>query len=277
MELSGQAVFLTGGARGIGRGVVEALLEKGAKVLFCDVRAEAGKAAETELRQKFGADRVFFQECDVADGESLKAAFDAAVSQFGAVDICINNAAILNESAWEKTIQINLNGLIRGTQLAMEHMRRDRGGRGGLIINVGSNLGFSPSHWAPVYVATKHAVIGFTASWAKNPKTREMGIRWKCFCPNATDTPIVQVQEGMVHELEEFQREVPKVFMRVEDTVAEFMKVAQDQDIDEVTYYVNKDGASRYVRRQLVDSDGFSNPVTVDNLLPAPDKNETEG
>ncbi|KAK7465159.1 hypothetical protein BaRGS_00037662, partial [Batillaria attramentaria] len=85
MDLSGKGVFLTGGARGLGRGMTEALLSKGAK--------------------------------------------------FGAVDICINNAGIIDERVWEKMFAVNTVAQIRGSQLALDHMRRDRGGRGGLIIN----------------------------------------------------------------------------------------------------------------------------------------------
>nr|KAG5687517.1 hypothetical protein BaRGS_027302 [Batillaria attramentaria] len=117
MELAGKGVFLTGGARGFGRGMVEALLEKGAKVMFCDVKAELGLATESELRKRHGVDNVIFRQCDVSDASQLKAAFEAAVSKFGAVDICVNNAAILDERVWEKMMEIN--SLLVQTDLKM--------------------------------------------------------------------------------------------------------------------------------------------------------------
>ncbi|KAK7465896.1 hypothetical protein BaRGS_00037548 [Batillaria attramentaria] len=117
MELYGKGVFLTGGARGLGRGMTEALLSKGAKVLFCDILTDAGKSAEAELQAKYGADN------------------------FGAVDICVNNAGIMDERVLERMVAVNMVAKIRGSQLALDHMRRDRGGRGGLIINMVSTTG----------------------------------------------------------------------------------------------------------------------------------------
>nr|KAG5693340.1 hypothetical protein BaRGS_017633 [Batillaria attramentaria] len=107
------------------------------KVFFCDIIEDLGKATATELQKKYG-DRVSFRLCDVSDSKDLTDAFEAAVSTFGAVDICVNNAGIANEGIWDKMIAINQVGEIRGSLLAYEHMRRDKGGRGGVIINVAS-------------------------------------------------------------------------------------------------------------------------------------------
>nr|KAG5689895.1 hypothetical protein BaRGS_023643 [Batillaria attramentaria] len=96
----------------------------------------------------------------------MYAAFQAAVTKFGAVDICVNNAGIVHETLWEKMIAVNMTAVIRGSQLALEHMRRDRGGRGGIIVNTASIAGLGPYSSIPVYAATKHAVVGFTTSWA---------------------------------------------------------------------------------------------------------------
>ncbi|KAK7491388.1 hypothetical protein BaRGS_00017366 [Batillaria attramentaria] len=258
MDPCGKGVFLTGGARGIGRGLMEALLSKGAKVMFCDVRVETGKATEAELQQKFGADNVFFRECDVTD------------SGFGAVDICVNNAGILDESNWEKTIEVNLTAQIRGSQLALDHMRRDRGGRGGLIINTVSGIVALSVHFCPVYMATKHGMIGFMTSWAKNPKMKDMGVRWRCFCPALTDTDLLKeandADSGKVEDFNAYQAlcSVEGAVMSVDETAQEFLKLFQDQDSDDAIFLVRHNGASGYVRRQLVDSDGVSNIVTVD-------------
>nr|KAG5687614.1 hypothetical protein BaRGS_023336 [Batillaria attramentaria] len=77
------------------------------QVLFCDLAADLGKAAEADLQKQYGADNVVFRQYDVADGDQLKAAFEAAVSKFGAVDICVNNAGIMDERVWEKMLAIN--------------------------------------------------------------------------------------------------------------------------------------------------------------------------
>ncbi|XP_025078098.1 15-hydroxyprostaglandin dehydrogenase [NAD(+)]-like [Pomacea canaliculata] len=108
MDPRGKGVFLTGGAQGLGRGIVEELLSLGAKVLFCDVDVERGRATESELQTQYGADVVFFQPADVSDDEQHKAAFRAAVSQFGAVELCVNNAGIVDEKNWEKVLAVNV-------------------------------------------------------------------------------------------------------------------------------------------------------------------------
>ncbi|XP_076451652.1 15-hydroxyprostaglandin dehydrogenase [NAD(+)]-like [Babylonia areolata] len=203
MDLSGRGVFLTGGAQGIGRCVTAALLEKGAKVLFCDINAEVGKATEEELQKQHGADNVAFVQCDVTDADQLKAAFESAVSKFGAVEICANNAGILDERIWEKMLTVNTTAQIRGSQLAFEHMRRDKGGRGGVIINTASAAGLSRFYWFPVYVASKHAVVGYTTSCAADPDMPALGVRWCCLCPKVINTPMMDVKEGSVKNFQE--------------------------------------------------------------------------
>nr|KAG5687519.1 hypothetical protein BaRGS_027304 [Batillaria attramentaria] len=136
--------------------------------------------------------RLIDLRTDVTDAEELKAAFDAAVSKFGAVDICINNAGIIDERVWEKMFAVNTVAQIRGSQLALDHMRRDRGGRGGLIINTVSVSGL------------------------------------------------------------------------VSDLIEGFMKMILDQDSTDVIFEVKKPAKGVFRKRQVVDSDGVSNPVTVD-------------
>ncbi|KAK7478672.1 hypothetical protein BaRGS_00030057, partial [Batillaria attramentaria] len=190
MDLEGKGVFLTGGGRGVGRAMVEALLDKGARVLFCEINEDTGRATVTELQATYG-DRVLFKLCDVSDSKQLTEAFQAAVSAFGAVDICVNNAAIANESSWEAMIAVNQTAQIRGSLLAYEHMRRDKGGRGGVIINVASMSGlFYASFRDPVYTATKHAMVAFTSCMGENPENSSRGVRWGCLCTMAVDTPL---------------------------------------------------------------------------------------
>ncbi|PVD19627.1 hypothetical protein C0Q70_20117 [Pomacea canaliculata] len=125
-----------------------------------------GGPQSLSYKHNMAPDVVFFHPADVSDGEQHKAAFGIAVSKFETVDICVNNAGILKESNWEKLMAINVGAVIRGSLLALEHMRCDRGGRGGVIINVASIVGLTVTPVSPTYCASKHAVIGFTTSWA---------------------------------------------------------------------------------------------------------------
>ncbi|XP_070179138.1 15-hydroxyprostaglandin dehydrogenase [NAD(+)]-like [Littorina saxatilis] len=191
MELRGKGVFITGAATGIGRALLPSLLDRGARVLFCDVNEEAGRRARDELLLKYGESDVIFMQCDVSDAKQLTEAFQRAVNEFRAVEICINNAAIMDERVWEKMIDINQVGVIRGSNLALEHMRRDKGGRGGVIINTASVNGLYYGQWMfPVYMCTKKAIVGFTTSWANSPEQEQHGVRWGVVCPDGTATPL---------------------------------------------------------------------------------------
>ncbi|KAK7116855.1 hypothetical protein V1264_002463 [Littorina saxatilis] len=266
MELSGRGVFLTGGAQGIGRAITTALLDKGAKVLFCDVNADIGKATEAELQKQCGADNVMFQQCDVTNADQLKAAFDQAVTKFGAVEICCNNAGIMDETIWEKMLAINTTAQIRGSQIALDHMRRDKGGRGGVIVNTVSIAGLIPCHWFPAYCASKHAVVGYTTSWARNPMAGAMGVRWCCLCPVSVNTDMMtSLQEDQIFDMDNFRERAADTMLQPEEVVQAFMRLVEDSDNNGAILEVWRGKGATYRKRQLVDMDGVSNPMVVDN------------
>ncbi|XP_076465266.1 15-hydroxyprostaglandin dehydrogenase [NAD(+)]-like isoform X2 [Babylonia areolata] len=265
MDLSGRGVFLTGGAQGIGRCIAAALLGKGARVLFCDVNPDVGKATEEELQKQYGADNVAFVQCDVTNADQLKAAFDAAVSKFGAVEICANNAGIMNEKIWEKMIAINTTAQIRGSQLAFEHMRRDKGGRGGVIVNTVSVAGLNRHYWLPVYVASKHAMIGYTTSCAADPDIVAQGVRWCCLCPVPVNTALLDFKGGEVKNDQELTKIMEPLKIQPEDVATAFLKLVQDVDNNGKILVAGRQ--AMYRQRMLVDEDGASNPVVVDTPL----------
>ncbi|XP_025078026.1 15-hydroxyprostaglandin dehydrogenase [NAD(+)]-like [Pomacea canaliculata] len=269
MEIAGKGVFLTGGARGIGRKLIEALLAKGAKVFFCDINESVGRETESELRKQYGDDRVIFQQCDVTNADQFKATFDMAVSKFGAVDVCCNNAGIMDESVPEKMIAINTTAQIRGSQLALEHMRRDRGGRGGVIVSTVSVAGLVSSYNIPVYVASKHAMIGYMQSMAISVHQKEQGVRWCCLCPSGVNTDLMALKEGQAIEKDIFLAIVDAFgWLEPEDVAGAFIRLLQDENNNGAIMEVSqkfKDG--RYRKRMLVDEDGISDPVPVDKAL----------
>ncbi|XP_073698868.1 15-hydroxyprostaglandin dehydrogenase [NAD(+)] isoform X2 [Garra rufa] len=166
MSLHGKVALVTGGAQGIGRAVVEHLLESGAKVALVDLNQSVGEECKSDLDGKFGEDNCIFIQCDVTDAGKLRDAFQNTVEKFGRLDIVINNAGINNEKDWEKTIEVNLTSVIQGTYLALEHMSKEYEKEGGVIINVSSMAAFLHSPHQPVYTATKHGVIGFSRAIA---------------------------------------------------------------------------------------------------------------
>lgn len=190
MALGGKIALVTGAAMGIGRAMTEELLSHGAKVALLDVNTESGKTLVQELETKFGKGKVLFLECNVQSEEQVKAAFQKTVQTFGGIDIVCNNAGILNEKDWEKTVSINLLGLIRVSYLALDHMSLKSGGRGGIIVHTASLAGLGPLPCCPVYTATKHGVVGFTRAMALASLASEFGVRFNALCPGFVNTDL---------------------------------------------------------------------------------------
>ncbi|XP_036372782.1 15-hydroxyprostaglandin dehydrogenase [NAD(+)] [Megalops cyprinoides] len=192
MALQGKVALITGGAQGIGRAVAEALLRNESKVALVDLNKQVGEECKKVFDQDFGEGNCIFIQCDVTDRGKLKEAFESTVEKFGKLDIVINNAGINNEKNWEKTIEVNLTSVIKGTYLALDHMSKEHGKEGGVIINVSSMAAFLSSPHQPVYTATKHGVIGFTRAMADAAEQEDYGVRINALCPAFVDTPLLQ-------------------------------------------------------------------------------------
>ncbi|KAF3705571.1 15-hydroxyprostaglandin dehydrogenase [NAD(+)] [Channa argus] len=191
MALSGKIAVVTGAAMGIGKAITEILLQNGATVALLDVNEPAAKALMDELQNKNEKDRALFLKCDVESEEQIQAAFQKTIETFGRVDILCNNAGIVDETNWKKTISINLEAVISGTYLALEHMNKMTGGQGGVIVNTASMTGVYPVQGCPVYTATKHGVVGFTRAMAINSTASGYGIRLNAICPGPVKTELL--------------------------------------------------------------------------------------
>ncbi|XP_032389548.1 15-hydroxyprostaglandin dehydrogenase [NAD(+)] [Etheostoma spectabile] len=190
MALNGKVAVVTGAAAGIGKAITEILLKNGAKVAFLDVNETAGKSLKETLDKEYGQERTLFLTCNVESEEQIKAAFQKTVENFRGFDILCNNAGILNETTWKKMVSINLVGVISGTYLALEHMSKLSGGRGGVIVNTASMAGLGPLLSCPVYTATKHGVIGFTRAMAAASTASGYGVRFNACCPGFVQTDL---------------------------------------------------------------------------------------
>lgn len=230
---------MTGGAQGIGRAVVQSLLRSSAKVTVVDLNKTCGEECQAHLDAEFGEGNCTFIQCDVSDGDSLKGAFQRTVDEFGRLDIVINNAGINNEKNWEKTIQVNLTSVIKGTYLALEHMSKEYGNEGGTIINVSSMAAFLHSPHQPVYTATKHGVIGFTRAMADASTEGNYGVRINVLCPAFVDTPLllsVEHEENMgkfVKFKDDFKRTMHKFGVLQPSLIAEgMMRLIMDSSLN---------------------------------------------
>uniref|UniRef100_A0A3Q2PWW8 15-hydroxyprostaglandin dehydrogenase [NAD(+)] n=1 Tax=Fundulus heteroclitus TaxID=8078 RepID=A0A3Q2PWW8_FUNHE len=191
MALVGKSAVVTGAAAGIGRAVVEILLQNGAKVAMLDINVTAGASSLESLKRQYGAEKALFLKCDVESEEQIKDAFRKTTETFGGIDILCNNAGILNEATWEKTISINLMSVIRGTYMALEQMNKLKGGRGGVIVNTASMAGIGPFLSCPAYTASKHGVVGFTRAMAAASDVSGYGVRFNAVCPGFVETELL--------------------------------------------------------------------------------------
>ncbi|XP_069687826.1 15-hydroxyprostaglandin dehydrogenase [NAD(+)]-like [Periplaneta americana] len=200
MDIKGKTALVTGGATGIGLEYVKELLKNGAQnVAVADLDARKGENSVKELEAEHGKGRVIFIKTDVTKTDELEEAFKKTYSTFKALDIVINNAGILDDGRWELMIAINVNAVVRGTLLGFQYMGKDKGGKGGVVVNIASILGLAPMAGCPVYVGTKHAVVGITRSFGLPYHFDRTGVRVIAMCPGVTDTPLISEAHHRQH------------------------------------------------------------------------------
>ncbi|MDX1675765.1 MAG: SDR family oxidoreductase [Longimicrobiales bacterium] len=186
MELDGKVAVVTGGTKGIGRAIAEALLEHGARVVI-GARTESDVDRVTE---ELG-ERAHGVVCDVRNADDCGALVEAAESTFGGLDILINNAGIgifkeveeLTVEEWDRLQGTNLDGVFYCTHAAIPRLK-ERGG--GWIINIGSLAGKNAFPGGAAYNTSKFGLIGF--SEALMQEVRHDGIRVSYIMPGSVAT-----------------------------------------------------------------------------------------
>ncbi|RUS74925.1 hypothetical protein EGW08_017305 [Elysia chlorotica] len=197
MSVANKVAMVTGAAQGIGRAASEVLLKNGASVMLADMNEMQGASTLADLSQQFGKSRVAFVKCDITKQDQLDAAFATTKSTLGGIDIVFNNAGIGDEgNGWELTVDVNVKGTMKATKTALDHLRKDKGGRGGVIVNMASMAGLNPNPCGPVYCATKAAVIMFSRCWAMNPDVSANGVRINVLAPAFVDTDLLKGLQG---------------------------------------------------------------------------------
>lgn len=191
VSLAGKVAIVTGGASGLGHGIVEKFLAAGADVVIADVNDDLGN----EVAAQCGA-RAWFHHTDVSDTADVDALVEAAVDRFGGLDVMVNNAGISSKmhksflrddlSDFHRVMSVNVLGVMLGTRAAARHMAAHDGGA---IINVASIGGLQAGGGVMTYRASKAAVIHFSKSVAT--ELAPLGISVNCLAPGGIPTPIL--------------------------------------------------------------------------------------
>lgn len=199
MEIDGKVAFVTGAGSGIGQATALALAEGGvAGLAVADVRPEA--LAETVASAAKSGTEVLPIEADSGHLDDWRRAFAEIDARFGRLDILHANAGMgEGEAGWPdlapdrtlRIVDVNLGGVVLGTQLALPLMQR---GGGGVVVATASGAGLFPLPPQAVYAATKAGVIHFVKSCA--PLHESHRVRVNCVCPGLVETPMIYETGG---------------------------------------------------------------------------------
>jgi NAD(P)-dependent dehydrogenase (short-subunit alcohol dehydrogenase family) len=170
MLLSNRVAIITGGAKGIGRGIALKFAEEGCAVVIADVLEKEGKRTSQELSKK-GVEGVFVK-CDVTDSRQILDMAEQVVKKFGKVDILVNNAGAfgppipttdLTEEAWDRMLNLNLKGVFQCCKAVIPHMIEKRYGK---IINISSAAAIAGGPPQIHYNSAKGGVLSLTIALA---------------------------------------------------------------------------------------------------------------
>lgn len=193
MSIVGKVAVVTGAASGIGRGIAQAFVKAGAKVVIADLNAAQAEATAAEL----GANALGIA-MDVTSESQVDAGMAQAAQHFGKIDILVSNAGIqivspLQDFAykdWQRLMAIHLDGAFLTTRAALRHMYKQ--GTGGGIIYMGSVHSKEASPLKAPYVTAKHGLMGLAKVVAKEGAAH--GVRANVVCPGFVRTPLVDKQ-----------------------------------------------------------------------------------
>lgn len=241
--LEGKTALITGASKGIGRRIAEMFAEQGANVAFTYLSSvEKGEALEQEL-QAFGT-KVKGYRSDASKFDEAEKLIQSIVSDFGTLDVVVNNAGItkdgllmrMSEENWDDVIDINLKSVFNVTKAASKIMMKNRKG---VFINMSSVVGVQGNAGQANYAASKAGIIGFSKSVAKELGSRN--IRTNVVAPGFIRTEMTDVLDPKV--VEGWEQAIP------------LKRAGEPEDVANLCVFLASD-MSAYITGQVIPVDG---------------------
>ncbi len=204
-ELTDKVAIVTGGARGIGKGISTLMAKQGARVAIADILEEEAKKTVEEIEKQGG--KAMAVKTDITDLEQVKQTVAKVKEEFGPVDILVNNAGWdritpfikTTPDLWEKVIAINYKGVINFVYTVIPDMMKRNSGR---IISIASDAARVGSTGEAVYSGAKGAVISFSKTMARELARNKITVN--VICPGPTPTPLLDE----IKESDEFAKKI---------------------------------------------------------------------
>jgi 3-oxoacyl-[acyl-carrier protein] reductase len=208
MSLEDRTCLVTGASRGIGRGIAEELGAHGADVVV-NYRSSEAQAHEVKEIIDEGPGTAVLAQADVAEMDDVKAMYDVVRSEFGNVDVLVNNAGVTADTTfdemtrddWERVIDVNLGGVFNCTKVCYDDIRSVEEGR---LINISSVVGQQGNYGQANYATTKSGLFGFTRTIALEMASQ--GSTANCVAPGFVETDMLadvpeRVQENILKRI----------------------------------------------------------------------------
>lgn len=246
MLLQNKVAIITGGSRGIGYATVQAFLRQGAKVALCASRQENADKAVEALKKEFPDADLLGIAPDLADYESVKAAFDGVENTWGRIDILVNNAGVsestpftaYTEETFDRVLELNVKGVYNCARAVCDGMVARHSG---VILNTSSMVSISGQPGGVAYPTSKFAVNGFTLSLAR--ELGPQGVRVNAVAPGITETDMM--------------RAVPKEVIDPLIAQIPLRRLGQPEDIANAFVFLASDLAS-YITGVTLSVDGMA-------------------
>ena len=242
-DLKNKTAIVTGGSKGIGKGIVEKLAESGCNVAFTYLSSEESATEIEKLSDKYSV-KIKKYQSDASDFDQSTELIENILDDFDSYDILINNAGItkdnlllrMDEDSWKKVIDINLNSCFNLTKCAIREFMKKKEG---VIINISSIVGVKGNAGQSNYSASKAGINGFTKSIALELGSRN--IRCNAIAPGFIETDMTSKGDGKL--LESWVESIP------------LKRAGHVEDIANLCVYLASEKGS-YITGQIIKVDG---------------------